>query len=182
MLLEKSEETKMPISKQFVEKPFFKEVHKETGKEKYEKESKEKHEKDFKEKEAFKEIHKEIAKVEFVEYPQVQHAPEAVVTEQATDALTKNPEKYLFHEKPVAEKFYHKIEFDKHYVIDKQPTWEYTAGPVAVAPGVPVEQRLAALEAAMAQLMHFIPQELRPDLSKGALKQEPAEKPEEEKK
>ena len=33
----------------------------------------------------------------------------------------------------------------------------------------------------MAQLMHFIPQELRPDLSKGALKQEPAEQPEEDK-
>ena len=35
------------------------------------------------------------------------------------------------------------------------------------------EQRLAAVESALAQLTHFIPENLRPDLSKGALKQEP---------
>ena len=36
-----------------------------------------------------------------------------------------------------------------------------------------MEQRLAALEAAVTQLLHFIPENLRPDLSQGALKQEP---------
>lgn len=41
-----------------------------------------------------------------------------------------------------------------------------------VGPG-PVEDRLSALEATVAQLMHFIPENLRPDLSKGALRQEP---------
>ena len=42
-----------------------------------------------------------------------------------------------------------------------------------MGPGDPVEQRLAALEAAVAQLVHFIPADLRPDLSTGALAQEP---------
>jgi hypothetical protein len=36
-----------------------------------------------------------------------------------------------------------------------------------------VEQRLAALEAAVTKLLHFIPENLRPDLTQGALKQEP---------
>jgi hypothetical protein len=50
--------------------------------------------------------------------------------------------------------------------------YEYVAGPAHVGPGDPVEQRLASLEATMAQLLHFIPESLRPDLSQGALKQE----------
>ena len=47
----------------------------------------------------------------------------------------------------------------------------------SVAPGDPVilrlEERLASLEKAIGTLTHFITSELRPDLSKGALKQEP---------
>jgi hypothetical protein len=39
-------------------------------------------------------------------------------------------------------------------------------------PGGPVEQRVQALEASISQLSHFISQELRPDLSQGALKRE----------
>ena len=39
--------------------------------------------------------------------------------------------------------------------------------------GDPYAQRIAALEATVAQLVHFIPAELRPDLTQGALKQEP---------
>ena len=38
--------------------------------------------------------------------------------------------------------------------------------------GDPLSQRVATLESAMSQLMHFIPENLRPDLSQGALKQE----------
>jgi hypothetical protein len=35
-----------------------------------------------------------------------------------------------------------------------------------------IAQRLAALEATMAQLLHFIPANMRPDLATGALAQE----------
>ena len=58
------------------------------------------------------------------------------------------------------------------------------AGPVPVSPGGPVEQRVAALEAVMATLLHFITANLRPDLSAGALSQEEDQKktPPEEKK
>ena|ERR1700761_1814417 len=75
-----------------------------------------------------------------------------------------------------------KFEYDKPYIyeklqkIEKIEHFEYVAGPAHVGPGDPIEQRLAAIESALAQLVHFIPQELRPDLSKGALKQEPDEK------
>ena len=41
----------------------------------------------------------------------------------------------------------------------------------SVDPGA--AQRLAALEATVAQLLHFIPSDLRPDLAAGALAQEP---------
>ena len=42
-------------------------------------------------------------------------------------------------------------------------------GPTPVAPGSALEHRVAALEAAFAQVSHFIPAELRPDLSASAL-------------
>ena len=64
-----------------------------------------------------------------------------------------------FHKEYKFEKIEHK-ELDKYVEIGNIPD-----------PG-PVETRLAALEAGMAQLMHFIPEELRPDLSQGALKAE----------
>jgi hypothetical protein len=95
-------------------------------------------------------------------------------------AIAKHPEKFTT-EKLVPEKI-QKLEHDKFYKLEKHEYYEYVAGPVAIDPGGPVEQRLAALEASMAQLVHFIPQEQRPDLSKGALRQEPAQNPEEEKK
>lgn len=65
--------------------------------------------------------------------------------------------------------------FDKVAKIEKEYFPEYGQQLPQTDPGGPVEQRLAALEAAVSQLSHFIPQELRPDLSKGALKQEPEE-------
>jgi len=67
---------------------------------------------------------------------------------------------YLFDHMPVK---VHK-EFDKYY---EQKVYE---GPIDS--GGPIEQRLQALEAAVSQSAHFIPQALRPDLSQGALKQE----------
>jgi hypothetical protein len=53
---------------------------------------------------------------------------------------------------------------------------EVTAGPGPVAGGVTtagLHQRIGALEQIVAHLMHFIPQAMRPDLSKGALTGEP---------
>jgi hypothetical protein len=73
----------------------------------------------------------------------------------------------------VVEKFhkdFEKLYRDKAYKIEKNEIKEWdVAGPAHVGPGDPVEQRIAVLEATIAQLMHFIPQELRPDLSAGAL-------------
>jgi hypothetical protein len=66
------------------------------------------------------------------------------------------------------EKFEHKDKFEKE-------KFEFEGWGGGLWPGDPgpVEQRLTALEATMAQLLHFIPKELRPDLSQGALRQEP---------
>jgi hypothetical protein len=55
----------------------------------------------------------------------------------------------------------------------KEIKWEYEGIGVINDPGGPVEQRLAALEATVTKLLHFIPENLRPDLTQGALKQEP---------
>jgi hypothetical protein len=68
--------------------------------------------------------------------------------------------------------------FEKHEKFEKNEKHEFPEFPIgSFDPGGPVEQRLAALESAMAQLMHFIPESLRPDLSSGALKQEEDVKP-----
>jgi len=63
----------------------------------------------------------------------------------------------------------HKLEV-KEFKIEKL---EFETMPGGIDPGGPVEQRLAQLEALVGQLLHFIPENLRPDLSQGALKQEP---------
>lgn len=78
---------------------------------------------------------------------------------------------------PVISKNHKDVLQEKHLfkevkeIKDVKDTREWF-GPAQVGPGDPVEQRLAVLESAFAQLMHFIPQELRPDLSTGALAQE----------
>jgi hypothetical protein len=65
---------------------------------------------------------------------------------------------------------FEKVEkFEKH---EKFEIKEWDAIPGTVGPGDPVEQRLAAMEATLANLVHFIPADLRPDLSSGALAQE----------
>ncbi len=61
----------------------------------------------------------------------------------------------------------------KHEKFEKFEKIEFEGVVGYGSPGGPVEQRLAALEATVAQLLHFIPENLRPDLSQGALKQEP---------
>jgi hypothetical protein len=93
-------------------------------------------------------------------------------------------EKPFLPEKPLTDTKFQKefkieikeIKFEKEHFKDKHEKLEfegYHFGPqFPVGPG-PVEQRIAALEGTMAQLLHFIPKELRPDLSQGALRQEP---------
>ena len=66
------------------------------------------------------------------------------------------------------EKFEHKDKFEK----EKIEFEGYGGGPRPGDPD-PVEQRLTALEATLAQLLHFTPSSARPDLSQGALRQEP---------
>ena len=75
-------------------------------------------------------------------------------------------------------KEFHKELFSEKYVLKehiKEIAKEHFEGKLydgPLNPGGPVEQRLQALEAAVSQSAHFIPQALRPDLSQGALKQE----------
>jgi len=64
--------------------------------------------------------------------------------------------------KPVEEKWRY---YEKDYRVE--------SGPVAYPTGNPIVDRLTALEATVAQLLHFIPESLRPDLTQGALRQEP---------
>lgn len=159
-----------------------KEPHKEKEKEKdkLEKEKEKEHKDKEKEhklegKESFLE---KIPKTEGHEvYPQAQlpaAAPATVVHKALIDKFT-NLEKSS-KEKPEKIEIKEKIEF-KEYKHEKFEKLEYDHligyGPGYGAPGGPVEQRLAALEAAVTQLLHFIPEHLRPDLSQGALKQEP---------
>jgi hypothetical protein len=97
-------------------------------------------------------------------------APEAMadalkIVDKVIEKIQKEKDKFEKSEK--VEKFEIK-EFDK--VIHDVKYFEVPPiGPVG--PG-PVEERLSALEAAVSQLVHFIPENLRPDLSKGALRQE----------
>jgi hypothetical protein len=89
--------------------------------------------------------------------------------------IKEKPEKHEHKEKP--EKFEHKekIEFkEKLEIIEHPPKTLAPEGPSD--PGGPVEDplgRISKLERTVGELQHFITTNLRPDLSKGALKQEP---------
>ena len=108
---------------------------------------------------------------------------------QKIDETKQIPEKFLILDKQLSpkeikfEKFEikeHKLEIKDHK-LEKFEIKEHkpeklefeVVGPGPVGPGDPIEQRIANLEATMTQLLHFIPENLRPDLSQGALKQEP---------
>lgn len=110
--------------------------------------------------------------------------PAAAASEEA---MAASPQKVV--EKVIEKGHKEKEKFEKSEKLEKFEIKEfdkvihdvkYLEGPPfgPVGPG-PLESRLSALEAAVSQLMHFIPENLRPDLSKGALRQEPdAEKKE----
>ncbi len=63
----------------------------------------------------------------------------------------------------------YKPEFDIKELVAELPWW--------VHPGDPIEQHLVQIEASLEKLTHFIGAEMRPDLGRGALGQEPDVKP-----
>ena len=149
--------------------------------------SKHKHEKEKHEKEQIKDKeHKPEYKEQALEkthaalevLPQAQApmmAPGAVTAHKYLEKTHKDKIEIKETKQEIKEhKFekYEKVEF-KDFKVEKVEFDGYQQVPGPVPPGGPVEQRLAALEAAVTQLLHFIPENLRPDLSQGALKQEP---------
>jgi hypothetical protein len=85
-----------------------------------------------------------------------------------------------FKEKPEPKEFKEKREPKEFKDFKEKPepfeNWGYGLAqptqPIQPEGGSALEARLAQLEAALAQMMHFIRPEMRPDLSTGALKQE----------
>jgi hypothetical protein len=157
--------------------------------------TKHKHEKEKHEKESKNEKeHKLEGKEHLLEkvHQEVPFSQEAVAASAAGAVAHKLPEKFVVEKLPQAETKIHKeikseikefkhekfeIKEQKHEKFEikefKLEKFEHEGLSGINEPGGPVEQRLAALEAAMTQLMHFIPENLRPDLTQGALKQEP---------
>lgn len=197
--------------KQVVEKQIVKEVGKNEKAEKNEKLEKiEKHEKNEKaekeskdqkdtpdtkhkqEKEKHEKEHKIEGKEGLLEKTHVDTLPTAAAqpagigTTKLTDKLPQLETKLHKEVKLEIKEIKHeKIEIKEHkieYKEYKNEKIEFEGVVGFPQPGGPVEQRLATLEATVAQLLHFIPENLRPDLSQGALKQEPdAAKPAEPK-
>lgn len=138
-------------------------------KEKNEKEKHEKEQKEAKEHKEQKEHKDKLEKHEKQEKPEKEkhekelkdHKEAAKEKEAVKEKETIKPEK----EGKLEQKELEKIQPDGKELVETQ---------IPQQPGDPTnEQRLAAVESALAQLTHFIPENLRPDLSKGALKQEP---------
>jgi hypothetical protein len=92
----------------------------------------------------------------------------------------EKPEPKEFKEKREPKEFKEKREPKEFKDFKEKPepfeNWGYglaqPAQPIQPEGGSALEARLAQLEAALAQMMHFIRPEMRPDLSTGALKQE----------
>lgn len=111
-----------------------------------------------------------IEKVEKVEYKE---KPEKIEHKEKPEKFEhkEKPEKFEHKEKP--EKFEHKEKIEQFEKVRLENKEVLENLPVS-DPGSPVEQRLAALESAVATLhQHFITSDKRPDLSRGALKGEP---------
>jgi predicted nucleic acid-binding Zn-ribbon protein len=81
-------------------------------------------------------------------------------------------EKYAKDYKDISDKQHklEKLEKERKDIAEVNLTGVFQA---PAAPGGQIEQRIAALEDIVGRLAHFIPSESRPDLTKGALKQEP---------
>lgn len=125
-----------------------------------------------------------IEKIEKLEYKE---KPEKIEHKEKPEKFEhkEKPEKHEHKEKP--EKFEHKEKleiFEKVVIRDtvnkpdvlEHPNKDFAAEIPQINPGGPVEDlagRIGKLEQTVSQLQHFITTNLRPDLSKGALKQEP---------
>jgi len=189
-------------TKQFVEKQIALEKYlKSEDKEFKEKEAKEYKEKDTKEykdvkdkekeKEKEKETVKELAKDKevFKEHIKEFYLETVAKLPQAASETAAEPAgltKTIEHKQIVEKQIYKEFKVEKYEIkegkfeakeIEKPPVYEgklLVDGPYNPGQGGdPYAQRIAALESTVAQLVHFIPAELRPDLSQGALKQEP---------
>ncbi len=97
----------------------------------------------------------------------------AVIADKLPQAETKFQKEIKLEIKEHKIEKFEKIEIKEHKIEIKEFKWEYEGYGGINDPGGPVEQRVAALEAAVTKLLHFIPENLRPDLTQGALKQEP---------
>lgn len=137
---------------------------------KHEKQEKEKHEKELKDrKEDLKERAKE--KEDLLEVrPQQAAAPSSPAATPSFKFIEKFVEKFKDFK---GEKIEIK-EFDKAFKDKDKDVFEGFGG-FGTGGDPALTQRVAALEATVAHLMHFIPPNLRPDLSTGALSQEPDE-------
>ncbi|MBU6498501.1 MAG: hypothetical protein KGJ41_00165 [Rhodospirillales bacterium] len=128
------------------------------------------------------EKHEKFEKIEHKEKPEKfehKEKPEKVEHKEKPEKWEhkEKPEKFEHKEKP--EKFEHKefgkLEHPEKVIFENDPKGIAEGGPVT-NPGLPVEQRMAALEQAVASLHHFITAQQRPDLSRGALAGEPTAK------
>jgi hypothetical protein len=147
-------------------------------KEKQEKEHKPEKEHKLENKEALIEkVHKDY-ETQYVQASQPEAAAAGIqkFTDKAVIAdKLPHPETKLHKEikLEIKEHKFEKFEIKEHKLEIKEIKWEYEGYGGINDPGGPVEQRVAALEAAVTKLLHFIPENLRPDLTQGALKQEP---------
>ena len=107
-------------------------------------------------------------KTEKIEKAEHKEKPEKIEHKEKPEKWEhkEKPEKWEHKEKP--EKWEHKEKFEKIEQVEK-----LVPERVPIPDPGPIEQRLAALENALASLQHFITAEKRPDLSRGALKSEP---------
>ena len=156
--------------------------HKEVKEHKEQKDHKDKHEKEqhkdvkeVKEKE-FREVNEQFQMAQAPMAPQAQMATlgQASIQKLAEHKVLekfKAEKEFKFEKHEIKEFKIEKIEHEK-YIFEGGGKGIYEV-PVNIGQGGdPLSQRVANLEAAMSQLMHFIPENLRPDLSQGALKQE----------
>jgi hypothetical protein len=121
---------------------------------------------------------RKFIKIEKIEKVEHKEKPEKIEFKEKPEKHEhkEKPEKFEHKEKP--EKFEHKEKIEKlehpekiRIEIGGKDLVDNTG--TVFNPGGPIEQRVAALENAIASLQHFITSDKRPDLSRGALKSEP---------
>jgi hypothetical protein len=135
---------------------------------------------------------KESLKIEKIEKFEHKEKPEKIEHKEKPEKVEhkEKPEKFEHKEKPEKlehkekpEKAEHKEKIEFKEKLEFREKLEFIENPQKTIaaegpgdPGGPVEdplRRLSKLEQTVGELQHFITANLRPDLSKGALKQEP---------